>query len=341
MERTGVFISHAHEDRDLAASLARLLEAALDLDPAAITCTSDADYGLHAGGELREQISERLDSARALFLLATPNSRGREWVQYECAAIADDVRERKLQFYIVTPLRTPEEVVPAPYAGQVIVTLCDAEDVFAFVKEIRPQFGLAGRPFASFVAPMMDLIDRSARVELSHVRSAHEKELARTAWHRRMVAGLAVGCALLLTAAGVTAAWAFGIRDEAERQRQASEQQRQASEAKLSAQLRDAQLASDEAFKQFSFSGLVHDSRDRRLRCSEVEAFVRDATQGGERMVPKSCDGGGTFAFSAPELKNDARDPIRLRVHVGHERPYEFVVRLAEAQLALKVSDQQ
>jgi hypothetical protein len=336
MERTGVFISHAHEDRDLAASLARLLEAALDLDPAAITCTSDADYGLRAGGELRDQIGERLDSARALFLLATPNSRGREWVQYECAAIADDVRDRKLQFYIVTPLRAPEGVVPAPYAGQVIVTLCDAEDVFAFVKEIRPQFGLSGRPFASFVAPMMDLIDRSARVELSHVRAAHEKELARTAWHRRMVAVLAVGCALLLAAAGATAAWALGIRDESERQRLAGEQQRQASEEKLSAQLRDAQLASDAAFKQFSFSGLVHDN-DRRLRCSEVEAYVWDPARGGERMVPKSCDAGGTFAFSAPELQNDARIPIRLRVRIGHERPHEFVVRLAEAQLALNV----
>src|SRR5215210_4096042 len=103
MDRKGVFISHAHEDRDLAASLAKLLQAALDLDPADITCTSDADYALGHGGELRDQITERLGSARAFFLLATPNSRGREWVQYECAAIADEVRERELQFYIVTP----------------------------------------------------------------------------------------------------------------------------------------------------------------------------------------------------------------------------------------------
>lgn len=333
MERTGVFISHAHEDRDLAAALARLLEAALELDPAVITCTSDADYGLRAGGELREQIGDRLNSARALFLLATPHSRGREWVQYECAAIADDVRDRRLQFYIVTPIRAHEQAVPAPYAGQVVVTLCDAEDVFAFVKEVRPAFGLSGRPFATFVAPMMDLIDRSARVELEHLRNTHEQALARSGRQRRVAAALAVGCALLLAAAGATVSWALGIRSEAENQRQASEE-------RLSAQLRDAQLASDEAFKQFSFSGLVHDSRDRRLRCSEVEAFVRDAALGGERMVPKSCDGGGTFAFSAPELKNDARIPIRLRVHIGQDRPYEFVVRLAEAQLALKIPGQ-
>jgi hypothetical protein len=331
MVRKGVFISHAHEDRDLAASLAKLLEAALDLEPADITCTSDADYGLKPGGELRGQIGERLNSARALFLLATPNSRGREWVQYECGAIADPVRDHELQFYIVTPIRARDEVVPAPYTGHVIVTLCDAEDVFAFVKEVRPQFGLSGRPFASFVAPMMDLIDRSARVELAHLRDAHEKEMARFGRHRRMAIALAVGSAVLVAAVGVTASWALGIRSESAKQRKASEQQ-------LSAQLRDAQLASDEAFKQFSFSGLVHDSRDRRLRCSEVEAFVRDLVQGGERKVPKSCDGSGTFAFSAPELQNDARIPIRLRVHIGEERPYEFVVRLAEAQLAFHVS---
>jgi hypothetical protein len=334
MERKGVFISHAHEDRDLAASLAKLLEAALELDPADITCTSDANYGLDAGGELRDQITGRLSSARAFFLLATPSSRGREWVQYECAAIADEVRDRELQFYIVTPVRARDEVVPAPYAGHVIVTLCDAEDVYAFVKEVRPKFGLSGRPFASFVAPMMNLIDRSARVELAHQRTAHENELTRSGRHRRMAIAMAAGCAVLVAVVGVTAAWAFGIRSESAKQRTASEQQ-------ISAQLRDAQLASDQAFKQFSFSGLVHDSRDRRVRCSEVEAYVQDLASGGERKVPKSCDGSGTFAFSAPELQNDARIPIRLRVHIGQEKPYEFVVRLAEAQLAFHVAGHQ
>ena len=126
----------------------------------------------------------------------------------------------------------------------------------------------------------------------------------------------------------------LGIRSESAKQRTASEQQ-------ISAQLRDAQLASDQAFKQFSFSGLVHDSRDRRVRCSEVEAYVQDLASGGERKVPKSCDGSGTFAFSAPELQNDARIPIRLRVHIGQEKPYEFVVRLAEAQLAFHVAGHQ
>ena len=333
MARTGVFISHAHEDRDLAASLAKLLEAALDLDPADITCTSDAEYGLKPGGELREQIASRLQSARALFLLATPSSRGREWVQYECAAIADEVRNQELQFYIVTPIRAVDQVVPAPYAGQVVVTLCDAEDVFAFVKEVRPQFGLSGRPFASFVAPMMDLIDRAARLELAHVQALHEKDTARFSGHRRVTMALAAACVVLLAALGATAAWAFGIRSEAAEQREANDR-------KLSEQMLAAQLASDEEFKQFSFSGLVHDSRDRRLPCSEVEAYVRDKVQGGERRVPKSCDKSGAFTFSAPELQNDARFPIRLRVHIGGERPYEFVVRLADAKLAFQVSGQ-
>lgn len=331
MERKGVFISHAHEDRDLAAALAKLLEAALELDPADITCTSDADYGLEHGGELREQISGRLSSARALFLLATPNSRGREWVQYECGAIADEVRDRELQFYIVTPIRARDEVVPAPYAGHVIVTLCDAEDVYAFVKELRPRFGLSGRPIETFIAPMLDLIDRSARVELAHQRAAQKRELARFGRHRQMAIAMAVACVVLVGAVGVTVSWALGIRGESAKQQEASEQQ-------MSGQLRDAQLASDEAFKQFAFSGLVHDSRDRRVRCSEVEAYVRDVVGGGERKVPKSCDGSGRFAFSAPELQNDARYPIRLRVHIGEERPYEFVVRLAEAQLAFQVT---
>ena len=150
-----------------------------------------------------------------------------------------------------------------------------------------------------------DLIDRSARVELAHLRTAHEKELSRFEGHRRMAIAMAAMCAVLVEGVDGTAAWALGIRSESARQRTDSEQ-------RISAQLRDAQLASDQAFKRFQFSGLVHDSRDRRVRCSEVEAYVQDLAGGGERKVPKSCDGSGSFAFSAPELKNDRAysDPL-------------------------------
>src|SRR5262245_13662282 len=103
MARTGVFISHAHEDRELAQALAGLLKTGLELYPSNITCTSEADYGLERGGDVREQITKRLNSAKALLLLATPVSHTRDWVQYECA-IADAARADGLQFFIVTPL---------------------------------------------------------------------------------------------------------------------------------------------------------------------------------------------------------------------------------------------
>src|SRR5262245_51790282 len=91
--RTGIFISHAHEDQELAKAVCDLLEQALGLSRTDITCTSDASYGLKVGEELGDEIRKRIDGAQALFLLSTPAASQRAWVAYECG-YADASREK-------------------------------------------------------------------------------------------------------------------------------------------------------------------------------------------------------------------------------------------------------
>jgi hypothetical protein len=328
--RTGVFISHAHEDRDLAQALSLLLKTALELDASNITCTSDADYGLERGADLREQITRRLGSARGLFLLATPSSHTRDWVQYECA-IADAAREQGLEFHIVTPLSAHGETVPDPYVGRVAVTLSCGEELHAFVKQLRRTFGRGEETSASYVDPLLDLVDRASRIEAAHQRAAVAARLAKGDRHRKAAIALAV-CAGVFAIAGGAAMWWAATRQAAHAAfvTELNTQHAKELDAKddmLSAQLRDAEIAANEEFKQFPFAGLFQDSRLRNVRCSQVEVFVPDiSVEKGERQVQKSCDGRGAFIFSGPELQVDARVPIRLRVHVGGSRPYEFLV---------------
>jgi hypothetical protein len=336
MARTGVFISHAHEDRDLAQSLADLLKAALELAPADITCTSDADYGLDKGGDLRDQITQRLQSARALFLLATPSSHSRDWVQYECA-VADAARNDGLQFYIVTPLSTHRGIVPDPYMGRVSVTLSCAEEVHAFVKQLRKTFGAGAGSSSAYVEPMLDLIDRSRPLEIASQRGVLEKRASDSERQRKTALVAAAICALFAAVGGGTMVWGL-TREKAhatEMEQLKGEHQKALAEkdSELSTQLLKAEMAADEAFKQFSFSGLFQDSRLKPVPCSKVEVFVPDETNGGEREVGKPCDGRGAFIFSGPELRVDARVPIRLRAHLGRDKPFEFLVSRTSASL--------
>ena len=352
MPRTGVFISHAHEDSDLAESLLRLLKDALKLDADDITCTSDADYGLRRGAVLSDEIKQRLDSAKAVFLLATPASRGREWVQYE-VAIADEARPEGLALYLVTPLSPQDDVVPEPYRDRVIVKLSCAEDVHRFIIQVRQSFGLPARDPAAYLEPLLDLVDRARNAEQAFHNRLHDEQRAREhAAHLEQVNGFdrtkklasaLTGVSLvLLLALGVVSWWS--TTGEARLNRTIQELNEQHAKAlaekdqEKSAALLDAQLASDREFKQFSLSGQLQDSRARTVPCSLVEAFVLDVTSGGERKVPpKQCDAAGMFTFSAPELQNDARIPVKLRVHVRGDRSYEKVVRLADATLAISL----
>jgi hypothetical protein len=147
--RTGIFISHAHEDEDLAEALREHLEVVLGVDRASITSTSDPNYGLARGGELDDQIRQRLNTAKALFLIATRHSQGKDWVQFECGYADQAHAKGELQLYVLTPSASQLDSVPAPYRDRVAVTLSHAGDLHAFDAQLRKTLGVTAETAAA------------------------------------------------------------------------------------------------------------------------------------------------------------------------------------------------
>jgi hypothetical protein len=144
--RTGVFISHSHQDEEVAAALRELLQIILGLSRSQITCSSDAAYGMAMGSELDDQIRGRLETAKAVFLVATAQSSHSQWVQYECA-YADQASARgEMHFYVLTPIPADIDRVPAPYRDRIAVTLSRAREVREFTNQLRETLAAGTQP---------------------------------------------------------------------------------------------------------------------------------------------------------------------------------------------------
>jgi hypothetical protein len=81
-----VFISHASEDRTLAAALVELLRLAFNMESDKILCTSVDGYRLRAGSDLDEELRREVLAAKTLVGIVSPTSRKSTYVQMELGA---------------------------------------------------------------------------------------------------------------------------------------------------------------------------------------------------------------------------------------------------------------
>jgi TIR domain len=319
--RSGIFISHAHEDEDLARCLRELLQSIFG-PRFPITCTSDDAYGLQRGAELDDQIRNRLDGANALFLLATAASRQRDWVQFECA-YADQARARgEMHFYVLTPTSADIGSVPAPYRERIAVTLSHATDVLAFTKQLRAELGVAADPVDethTFDA-LLALHARAAKLE----RAALEEDVHRLAGerdrlsrhHKWSQASALVLLAALLVSAVVQWRQMTNLRSEhsAELARLNQSHQRE-----LEGKTLEMEKARDTELRSLPFSGFLQDAHNRMVPCVRVTARVFDA-DGKPRDVVKDCKA-GRFTYGVRELGVDPRERFTLAVDVPRNFP--------------------
>lgn len=335
MARTGLFISHAHGDDELAKLLAELLRATLDLSADQVTCTSDEQYGLNYGSEVKTQITSRLARAQAVVLLATPSARSRDWVQYECA-IADVKRAEGLAFYVAIPTEAHRDVVPEPYRSYVAVQLNRARDVHSFAQQIARDLAQdrQGRAESELAAVVDCAHELALREQAASVNAAIQKSaVARN--HANRVALILGAVALLAVAASAFA----GARSSGEiarltlaletKEREMNDSLN-ARDGELSSAMRDATLETAEAFKAFSVSGLVLDRNYRQVQCASVTATLNDG-----RKVENECDATGAFRFLPSELSNDARSPVKLQIRVSNKVFAPPPVTLTNAELAV------
>ena len=331
MPRTGVFISHAHDDREIAEGVRRLLEVALAVSPEEITCTSDPEYGFQAGAELTDQIRQRLQSARALLLLVTRSVKGKDWVNFE-AAYADSA-QAEMRFFILTPTPADIEFVPAPYKGRLAVTLNHGADVHTFIKRLQQEFKATSAVGSgdAYVSALLELErrctdlqqDRAQSEAAEQVRQA-KAEYGKVVSLNRWALPVVFGCGLAVAA---VAGW-WKVDRDAERCTS------RLSEAALEA---DAQRIAE--LKSLPFSGLLLDGRFNRVPCTEIDALVPEGQGQADRRVHLKCDGGegGTFTFTGGELQADPLQTITLLVHVG-DRERRVAVTRALGQLAIPVA---
>jgi len=313
--RTGVFISHAHEDEELAEALREHLENVLGLERSSITCTSDPNYGLARGSELNDQIRQRLNSAKALFLLATRHSQGKEWVQYECGYADQAHAKGEMQFYVLTPSASQLESVPAPYRSRVAVTLSKAGDLHEFDSQLRKTFGVIAEatPAPRFLDTLFKLHacgDDAERGELAEKSRALEEKhrIIQTQGDRlrrhRLVGGVAA--AALAVALGVTY---FAQRSE-------MAVLREAHEAEIERRIFEMETKRDDELRSLPFSGFFQDANNRVVPCVRVTAIL--AGPEGNRRVAKECKA-GRFTFDSRELGIDPRERFTLAVDAANE----------------------
>jgi hypothetical protein len=78
-----IFISHAHEDEELARRVLVCLHACLHVEKEAIRCTSAAGHGLRVGADVRLSLRDDLRAAPIIIGLLTPAGARSPWVQAE------------------------------------------------------------------------------------------------------------------------------------------------------------------------------------------------------------------------------------------------------------------
>jgi hypothetical protein len=86
ISKTRIFISHAHEDEDLAQALVAVLTKAFEISDSAIRCTSVSGYKLPAGVHTASQLRSEIEQTECVLGVITPRSMESKYVLLELGA---------------------------------------------------------------------------------------------------------------------------------------------------------------------------------------------------------------------------------------------------------------
>lgn len=81
-----LFISHRHSDAAVAQSLVKVLEAAFDIEPTDLRCTSVHPYRLRAGDRTGDRLRAEIRRAEAVLGILTPDTKASSYVLFELGA---------------------------------------------------------------------------------------------------------------------------------------------------------------------------------------------------------------------------------------------------------------
>jgi hypothetical protein len=127
-----VFVSHAHEDKDLAQQLVTAIEVGLRVPSGAIRCTSVPGYDLTPGADFIEALKDELRGASCVVGLWTPRSIKSQWSLFELGAAWGLSHKTLLLSLGTEALRDP----PAGFRSIQASQLSDAGQLRQFLDEL-------------------------------------------------------------------------------------------------------------------------------------------------------------------------------------------------------------
>jgi hypothetical protein len=148
-----LFISHAHEDRDLAQRLVRAIELGLQVPVDAIRCTSVPGYDFTPGVDFIKSLKEELTGASCVVGLWTPRGMKSQWCLFELGAAWGLAHQTLFLSLGTDALRDPPAGFRSIHASQ----LTDAAQLRRFLEQLANITGWPARNRAAAETELEDL----------------------------------------------------------------------------------------------------------------------------------------------------------------------------------------
>lgn len=141
-----IFISHSSADVSVAALLAQLFQAAFNLSPPDIRCTSVDGYRLSVGSDTDEQLRREVREAPALVGLISRSS-------FESAYVLFELGARWGAGKYLAPLLVPGEepsILRGPLSGLNALSSSSRAQLHQLVNDVGAELGIPARPAHEF-----------------------------------------------------------------------------------------------------------------------------------------------------------------------------------------------
>jgi len=144
-----LFVSHSHEDKDIAVALVDVIEAAMVRGKDRILCTSHhnkKEYGYTGDEDVSEHLRQHLSQSSCVVSLWTPHSRSSIWCLFELGgawALANKT------YPLLAPGLDQESLPPPLRKGMVGAKLSEPEEISRFLRNLRQRLGWDERGGAS------------------------------------------------------------------------------------------------------------------------------------------------------------------------------------------------
>lgn len=148
-----LFVSHAHEDGDIAKRLVRAIEVGLDVPSDAIRCTAVPGYDFRPGTDFVQALREELTGARCVVGLWTATSRESQWCLFELGAAWGLAHKTLFLSLDGETLRDP----PAGFRGIQASQLSDRAQLYRFLEQLQRITGWARKNWSAAESELDEL----------------------------------------------------------------------------------------------------------------------------------------------------------------------------------------